>query len=114
MKTSKSQFNRFKKAFLYWVDKFGLKGYKIYFYHKPREDYYAELSVNESGKAVTVIYSSIVKEKDQDPGPESHAKHEAIHLLLHKLVWLGGCRYLTSEEIDQEYESVAIILEKLL
>ncbi len=31
-----------------------------------------------------------------------------------KLFWLGGCRYLTSEEIDQEYESVTVILEKLL
>ena len=78
------------------------------------EDSYAELRVDEVGKVVTVVYSSIVKEKDQDPGPETHAKHEAIHLLLHKLFWLAGCRYLTSEEIDQEYESVVVILEKLL
>lgn len=42
------------------------------------------------------------------------AKHEVGHLLIARMEWLGGCRYLTDSEMDEESENFARIMEKLL
>lgn len=115
-KTTKAEFNRFKKEFEYWVEKFGIKGYRVYFFHKVLDGSYAESKVNEAGKVVTVTYGLELTEIDREcgDGPESDAKHEAIHVLLHRIGFLGEQRWTASDEIRDEAEKLVIILEKVL
>ncbi|KKN77220.1 hypothetical protein LCGC14_0361980 [marine sediment metagenome] len=115
-KTTKAEFNRFKKEFQYWVEKFGLKGYKVYFFHKALDGSYAETKVNEQGKVATVTYGLELTKIDCEvgDGPEADAKHEAIHLLLHKIGFLGEQRWTASDEIRDEAERLVIVLEKVL
>lgn len=115
-KTTKAQFSRFKEEFEYWIEKFGLKGYHIYFFHKPLDAVYSTIQVDETGKVATVTYSSKLADVDYEcsEGPEADAKHEAIHLLLHRIGWLGEQRWTASDEIHDEAERLVVILEKVI
>jgi len=116
MKISKAYFNRFKKAFLYWQNLFGLTQYKIYFYLEKMEGVYARIIVGEEEKVACVKLNNQLDKKDAsvDEGPESHAKHEAIHLLVHRVGWLGEQRWTGSDEIHDEQEALVARLEKVL
>lgn len=115
-KTTEAQFNRFKKEFNRWIEKFGLKGYHVYFFHKALDGNYAEVKVNETGKVATVTYGLELDGVDYQcsEGPESDAKHEALHLLLHRIGFLGTQRWTASDEIHDEAEKLVTILEKIL
>ena len=115
-KTSKAEFNRFKKEFLRWMEILGLKGYMLYFYHKDLDGCYAEIEINESGAVAQVSYALEISVSDLLGGvtPENNAKHEALHLLLHKLCYLGAERWTGSSEIRNEAEKVVCVLEKTL
>ncbi len=116
MKTSKAKFNRFKKAFNWWAEKLSLKGYHVYFFHDKLDGSYASLKVDECSKGVNATYALEMSkvDRDHDDGPESHAKHEAIHLLLHRIGYLGQQRWTASDEIHDEAEKLVTILEKVL
>ena len=115
-KTTEEQFNRFKKEFNNWIEKFGLKGYRVYFCHKILDNSYAEAKVNETGKVATITYGLEMDKIDHEHsgGPESDAKHEALHLLLHRIGFLGEQRWTASDEIHDEAEKLVTILEKIL
>ena len=114
-KTSKANFNKFKREFLWWMDKLDLNGYEVYFEHQPIKGSYATITINESGKVATVTYSSLMEKIDYDSDdPERSAKHEAIHLLIHRLQFLGRERFVGSEEMEHETERITRVLEKIL
>jgi len=116
MKISKAYFNRFKKAFLYWQNKLGLTQYRIDFFRRKLEEHYAQMIVYEKEKMAQVILTTEISKtsSEVDEGPEAHAKHEAIHLLIHRLSWLGGCRYITDDDLGDECEAIVVRLEKVL
>lgn len=113
MKTTKKQFEEFKKEFEYWQGKLNCNDYQIYFYHIPLELAYADICVDEDHKVATVNYSSFLEKEDVkvDPGAKAHAKHEAIHLLLYKLIYFTRGRHT---QIIREWEAIVRILEKVL
>lgn len=115
MKTSKVDFNKFRKSFLRWADRLKC-GYHCYFLHEPLEDVFANIVVSESGKTATVRYNSKIDKVDYSvrPSPEETGRHEAIHLFLHRMHWLGEQRYMGSDEIDHEWERLVRVLEKVL
>lgn len=115
MKTTKKDFETFQAEFMRWVDKLGLKRYKIWFYHRDTKGAYASIKVYESGKGAAVYFSRHLH-KDDSVGhsPKDSAKHEAIHLLLHRIQHLGECRYLFDNELQDEAESLVRILEQNL
>lgn len=119
MKTKKISdlyFKRFCASFKEWQAKFGLMQYDVFFHHKPLADNYAEVTIKELAKVVSVSLMTELEGKsiEVDPGPESHAKHEVLHLLLHRLVWLGQSRYLENNDLDEEWEALVRRLEKVL
>ena len=115
MKTTKAQFSRFKQSFQMWVEAFGLKEYEIYFVHEPLVGAGATINIEEDAKAVTVAMSSDIPKVDHEHfSPEDHAKHEAIHLLLDRIRWLGACRYISESELQEEWERLVRVLEKVL
>ena len=116
MKTSKAYFEKFIAEFLRWRDLFGLTQYRVDFFHEKLDGNYAEISASEMEKAVRIsLTTEISKDSAKvDDGPEKHAKHEAIHLLLHRLRWLGDCRYIESTDLNEEWEAIVVRLEKVL
>ena len=117
MKISKAYFNRFKKAFLGWQRKLGLTQYDVMFFHEPLEKKkIAKIVVNELGKVADVFLTTELNGRDVevDDGPEARAKHEVLHLLLYRLVWLGGARYIENDDLKEEWEALVRKLEKVL
>ena len=114
MKVSKAYFERFKAEFLRWRDLLGLKQYRVTFYQEKTEDAYASLFTHEKSKIANVTLTSVIVNPKVDEGPEAHAKHEAIHLLISRLAWLGECRFVQEDELDEEAEAVVTRLEKVL
>ena len=118
MKIPKTHSERFKKEFNRWVTLFGLTQYRVVFYFEKDKEAYASIDVNEEGKLALVYFTNEIHNQNKNDyrnnPPETHAKHEAIHLLTHRLRWLGGCRYIHSTELNEEYEAVVTRLEKVL
>ena len=116
MKTSKAYFERFKAEFLRWRDLLGLKQYRLDFFHEKLDCQYAGMIIWEKEKAARVTLNTEIRKDSAkvDEGPEAHAKHEVIHLLIHRLSWLGGCRYITDDDLAEECEAITVRLEKVL
>ncbi len=114
MKTSKAYFERFKKEFLRWQKELGLTQYRIKFYHIKLDGMYAQTHTIQKGKLVNVALSTDIEEPKFDEGPESHARHEALHLLLSRLSWIAECRYIEDSDIGEEEEAIVVRLEKVI
>jgi hypothetical protein len=116
MKTGKIDFDKFTKAFLSWIDRFGLKGYQIIFHHKKLDHSYAEIKVDHEGKLAEVYFCTEWDDEESDAykGPNGSAKHEAIHLLLSRLEYIARSRFIMVDDIREETESLVRILEKVL
>ena len=116
MKTTKADFNKFKRAFLYWAEKLGCQGYEFFFFHEPIKDAFASITINEAGRVATIEYSSVLTKNDYavKKSPEDSGKHEAIHLCTHRLYWLGEQRFVGSCELEHEWEKIVRVLEKVI
>ena len=115
MKVTQRHYRIFQQEFNRWIERFGLKGYRIYFWQEALKDSFAELDVNEDGKyAVVRLCKELHGENAKEFDPALHARHEAIHLLLHRLFWLGSCRYVRPDDLFEEWERLVRILEKVI
>ena len=110
-------FEIFKREFTKWQTRFGLNGYSVHFEHKPLEGQLACISTQQNTMCTTVtLGSNRIKNQDACPPvtvPEL-AKHEAIHLLIHRVQSYGEARYLGSEEMGEAIEELTIRLERLI
>lgn len=114
MKVSRAYFEEFKKEFVGWQEKLGLTQYEIYFHHETTDDCVAQIRVREIQKIADVYLANSMSRANIVQGPESHAKHEAIHLLLHRMKWLGETRYIENNDLLEEWEAIVRRLEKVL
>jgi hypothetical protein len=115
MKTTKRDFAAFKKAFLRWQRDLNRQEYTAYFEHCPlKNDAVANLSTNHRGKVCVARLATSNSLDREDFDAESIGKHEAIHLLIGRLSWLGSCRFLADDEIGEEDEAVVSVLERVL
>ena len=115
-KISKAYFKRFCASFKEWQSKFGLTQYDVSFYHQELDNQVAKIRIIESGKIACVYLTTELCDEDLvcDDGSEVHAKHEVIHLLLHRLLWLGESRYIERTDLEEEWEALVRRLEKVL
>lgn len=116
MRVPNSHFNRFKQEFLRWQERLGLASYRVCFERYLGTDAFADIDVSEDGQ-IAVTRLCVEVSKPNSPhyrGPEYHAKHEALHLLTHRLVWLAQQRYVSKDEISREWEALVRRLEKVL
>ena len=116
MKLTKKYIQTFKDSFIFWQKQFGLTQYDVAFFQDKLTDCYAKINVNEEAKVVSVMlpFELAKLDSDSDEGPESNALHEAIHLLIHRLTWLGSLRYIQSCDLDEENEAIVNRLVKVL
>ena len=114
-KTTKKQFRQFVKACQHYQKKLGLLGWKLYFEHTQTPDCFAQIAIDHDGRVCTVKMASEVPPQNwQDVKPRCQAKHEMIHLLLSRLQHLARSRYTLESEIEEEWEAVTRVLEKLI
>ena len=115
IKTTKIQYEEFKKEFMRWIDRLGLHDWKIFFYHEKLDDVFAKIIYDNMNSAAAVKFNSEVDEEDANfMQPKISAKHEAMHLLLARLNYLAGARYICSEDINTEEERIVNILTKVV
>jgi len=105
----------FKKTFLRYVKILGLTDYQVYFKHEYIQEAFATLENYEPGKIITVKMTTELYGFDAKVfNPVTSAKHEAVHLLLARIQYLAGNRYVTESSIDEEIEGLVRKLEVLL
>lgn len=116
MKTTKGDFEKFKNTAFLCLDVYGLKGWHITFIHEKLEGLYACIRINMEGRHAILVLSTEWPDNENAgwEGPEYSGRHEAIHLLLARLVYLAGCRFLTCDELQNEEERLVRVLEKIL
>lgn len=102
----KRDLQEFETAFLYWCNRLGVTGYTLRVIEKDLDKTQAQLWVNHIGKVATGVLNSHIEKCDWCESPAVVGKHEAIHLLLARLTWLGACRYLEDTDIEEEEEFV--------
>lgn len=115
-KTTKAEFNRFKKTFEKYQRLLGLTDWIVYFRHENLNGAYARIGTNTKGRVAVVTFCDEmeIKEFENWKGLELDAKHEALHLMLADLDAVANVRYTTEEEINIEEEKIVRRLEKLI
>jgi len=116
VKTTQKDFRIFKATFNQCVEAYGLKGWQITFKHEDLEGKFACIRRHMEGRHATVSLATVWPSNEDDgwEGPEYSGRHEAIHLLLARLTYLAGSRFLDPYELDNEEERLVRVLEKLL
>ena len=116
--TTIKQFNDFKQECKYWIDQFGLNGWKVYYEHGGNnEDTYATLFTDINGRVATVCFAKewyMRGVDDVNIGIKEAAKHEMIHLLLARMSAVGEARYADKNEIVSSEEELVRMLEQII
>ncbi len=115
VKVPRKAFTLFQKEFLRWQQKLGLTEYRVTFRFEPINGSYADIRTSHLDKFAVVRLTSELEPGDvPDFHPAGSAKHEAIHLLLARLLWLAESRYVHPQDIDEEEHAVVRRLEAAL
>jgi len=114
VKRPKKDFELFKKEFVKWQRKLNLMEFRVDFYMCDLEEGVAADITIYHRDSVAMVRLNAFRCSGECGHPRAHAKHEAIHLLVGKIVWLGLCRFVQEEEIRDEEHRVVRILEKVL
>ena len=108
-------FELFKKEFTKYQKLFGLTGYKVYFKYEPVGDRFAGIIVKQGVQVAVARLNSQLDDGDKPfRNIKKDAKHEAIHLLIHRLADNGKYRFSTEAEIDEACEELVVKLEDLI
>ena len=113
--TEETPFEIFQKEFKKYQKEFGLLGYHIVFEFTPLGDNLANIIVGQENMSALVSFNSRLSKRNkllQDP--KSCAKHEALHLLISRLVNYGESRYITPLDMVEATEELVIKLESLV
>ncbi len=114
MKTTKTDFERFKAEFLQYRERLGLTDFRCVFLHTRLEGSYGDILVDHPGKVVMVRFGTELPDGVQDRNPRDTARHEVLELLLARLENLSRCRYLFPDDITEERHAVIRRLENFL
>jgi len=119
MKTTKKQFELFKKECHRWADRFELSEWRLDLglSSKVRADTLADINRHLENRVITVrLNSNISKLKDEswEDLLKETAKHEMIHALLGATAILAKCRYVQEDELRAAEEGLVRKLEKLI
>lgn len=117
MKISKKDFELFKTECQKWVQKLGLTDWNITFRHRPliNAQAHTQYDCNASSACFSLRTECDKPEKEAFTSSiEDSAKHEVLHLLLARLYFKAGARYLNEGELDEAEHAVIARLTKAL
>ena len=117
-KTTKSDFNLFKKESEKWIDIFGLKGFEFRFHHENihDDDALADSYWDTQGRCcIIALYKNW---PDRYPKTDMEIRlagfHEIAHVFIGKLGNLANARFIKEREIEEEQHAIIRTLEGVL
>lgn len=110
-KLTEKDFEEFKKHCQYYIQKFNLKDWRVYYDFKKLKDLNAQCVRDVNNHTSTLTLS---KQIEEELTIKELAKHECIHVLVGTLSDYATTRYLERREVNLEEERLVVILEKLL
>ncbi len=103
MKTSKTNFETFKKEFKKWQKFLSIENYEIVFEHVDLGHSDAEIEPNYEGRVIQVRLTMNSTREDI----KLLACHEAIELFLHEARALAGARFgVNNDDMDHAFHGV--------
>jgi hypothetical protein len=115
MKKSNRDFEIFKSEFEKYRKLLGLTGWQIFYEHKPLDDKFASIKyVLSDGCATVMLNSELPSHLIDHKDIKRDAKHEAMHLLLSRLVWYANQRCVAQDALDEAEEEIVVKLEGLI
>jgi len=114
-KTNKD-FEVFKREFEKYQKLFGLIGFNIFYSHEPLEHKFATILYSIENAEATVKLSNTPPcvPEGNIVDVRALAKHEAIHLLLSRLVWYTNQRCVMQGVLEEAEEEIVVKLEGLI
>lgn len=112
-KTTKAEFERFKRTFLAWQRRLGLTEWRVCFEHG-RCGACGEVNANADGRVATVIMCTGLDEaKGELLGWDAAntGRHEALEFLVTNLEVVAGQRYIRPDDIVQARHALIRRLE---
>lgn len=115
MKTTKKDFEEFKKWVKYYIEKFHLIDYDYYFDHADIGEANARVSIRIIARVATFQLNTKIDPRDREDGKDMkyYARHEVCHLLIADVSNLVG-GFVTEDESNRADEALTVKLTKLL
>jgi len=115
-KTTKAEYNRFKKSLSDWCSKLNMGCWDVTCTHVcGPHDVYASVSCDVTTMQAYATFNKELGNMDYDPDfPETVGKHEAMHILLAEYSDLARDRFVSFKEIERQEEKVVLALERAL
>lgn len=115
-KSTRKDFGQFKAEFLRCVDLLNLNDWLITFKFEPLDNSYAMIETWSDRFSASVTFNS---ETIGDHGvdafnPKRHARHEAGHLFLARMQYIGRQRYVRPDDFEEESERMCRVMERIL
>ena len=116
-KTTKVHFNLYKKAIRYYLNKYKITGWHVYFAHSDECTGYASTYADYRKRSANFMLTITWDEDGLELNEKeiySTAKHEAIHLMEWPVYAIGHERYSSQEELSSAHEEIVTHLTDLL
>jgi hypothetical protein len=119
LRTTKKQFEYFKKKVYDFTEAFGLKDWDIYVQHSPCDEggSIAECSWDSNNRCATIGFNTDYDNKIYDLTEyylKRYALHEIIHVLLAEIHDLMRVNLVHEEKIKKEVHKVSAIIENAI
>ena len=111
---NKKDFKLFQQEVHKWLERFGLKGWNVYFEHINIPGSLAQTQFNIIERLAIFKLSTTW---DIPPTPEEIKKtafHEVCELLLSRIRIIAKSRFINEDEIDEEIHNIIRILENTI
>lgn len=112
IKTTKEQFQLFKKECEKWIKFWGLTEWSMYYYHeKLGSESFAQCCWNLNGRVASITLNTHIDEDKNQWDYKKSAFHEVCELLLSELDGLIRDRFVSKSHIDIAFHAVIRRLE---
>lgn len=119
MKTTKKDFELFVSECKKWIERFGLKGWAVYYDHADTKNDFANVLVSDGldDRVVTLTFNTNWQDYP-DRTKEEQIKKTAFHEIREIFYWrirfIAGARYVQPEEIREEIHNLIRIDENTI
>ena len=115
-KTTKKDFEKFKKAALKFAQKFGLTDWEIHVFHEEwgNEDSRAYNRCNYTGRVASISLAPEWNTRPVSGEIERTAFHEIFEVLLAPLTTCAFGRFVTEDEIDEAIHYIVRTMENVM
>jgi len=115
-KTTKKEFNEFKKELSKWYSRLRLNRWEVIAVHDAIDGpYCACVDASPDSMSARITFNThIATSAVYDGWVSDTARHEMFHLMLRMLGYISSQRWATEREYDEEEERIVLSLERAI